>query len=70
MKINMGIIDQTLRIILAIIIALAWAAGYISGVWAIIFLVIAGIFLFTSMVGVCPLYMPFGISTRKRKTAG
>jgi hypothetical protein len=66
MKMNMGTIDKTLRIILAIGIAFAWAAGYISGILAIVLLVVAGIFLFTSMVGVCPAYMPFRISTRKK----
>lgn len=64
-RINMGHLDSALRTLLAIGIALAWAFGYISGVWAIVFLVIAGVFLFTALVGVCPIYKIFGISTCK-----
>lgn len=64
MRLNMGALDITIRLIIAVGIAIAWAMGYITGVWAIILLVLAGIFFFTSMVGVCPLYMPFHISTR------
>ena len=66
MKQNMGAWDKFVRVIIALVIAFAWAAGYISGILAIVLLVIAGILLFTSMLGVCPLYMPFHISTAKR----
>jgi hypothetical protein len=66
MQINMGTIDRTLRVLAAIVIAVAWAFGYLTGIFAIVLLVIAGLFLFTSMVGVCPAYMPFRFSTKKK----
>ena len=31
----------------------------------IVLLVLAGVFVLTSFVGFCPLYLPFGIRTRK-----
>jgi len=65
MKQNMGSVDKAIRVIIAAAIAIAWAAGYISGILAIVLLVVAGIFLFTSILGVCPLYMPFGFSTKR-----
>ncbi len=65
MKQNMGAWDKFIRIVVAIGIAFAWAAGYISGILAIVLLVIAAILLFTSMLGFCPLYMMFHISTKR-----
>ncbi len=62
---NMGMWDKFIRIVVAIGIAFAWAAGYIGGILAIVLLLIAGILLFTSMLGFCPLYMPFHMSTKR-----
>jgi hypothetical protein len=39
--------------------------GVVSGVTGIVLLVMAGIFVLTSLVGICPLYLPFGLKTRK-----
>ena len=63
---NMGIIDRTIRILLAVAVALLWWSGQISGTVAIVLGVFAGIFLLTSVVSFCPLYAPFGLSTCKR----
>jgi len=65
MKLNMGPADKAIRLIVAAAISLAWALGYLPGILGIVLLVLAGIFLFTSIVGVCPLYMPFGFSTKR-----
>lgn len=66
MKKNMGTGDRVLRVIVAAIIAALYFAGIISGTLAIVLLVLAGIFILTSFVSFCPLYLPFGISTRKK----
>lgn len=66
MKKNMGTLDRIIRVSLVVLIAVLYFAGVISGTWAIILGVVALVFLVTSLVGVCPLYMPFGISTRKK----
>lgn len=69
MKTNMGNIDKAVRIGIALLIAILYFTHVISGTVAIVLMVFAGIFLVTSVVGFCPLYYPFGISTQKDKTA-
>jgi len=66
MKKNMGTIDRILRLALVVVIAILYFTDAITGTWAIILLILSGVFLITSILGVCPLYMPFGISTRKK----
>jgi hypothetical protein len=70
MKKNMGFIDRSIRIIAAIAIAALYFTGHISGTAAIILLIFAGVFILTSFIGFCPLYMPFGFSSRKNEEAG
>ena len=65
MKTNMGMADKAVRILAAIAIIGLYYANLISGTLAIVLLLFAGIFILTSFVGVCPLYFPFGISTKK-----
>jgi hypothetical protein len=65
MKKNMGRLDRILRAAFAVLVAVLYFTNVISGTWAIILGIIALVFLLTSLVGTCPLYMPFGISTRK-----
>lgn len=65
MKKNMGTADRTIRTIVAIIIAVLYFAGLISGTTAIILGILAAVFILTSLVGTCPLYLPIGLSTRK-----
>ena len=65
MKSNMGTIDRIIRVVLAIIMAVLYFTGTVSGTVGIILLVLAGVFLLTSLISFCPLYLPFKISTRK-----
>jgi hypothetical protein len=65
MKKNMGAIDRIVRVVVAIILIALYALGYISGTLGIILLVLSGIFILTSLITTCPLYLPFGISTRR-----
>ena len=67
MKKNMGSTDKLIRLLAAVIIAAMYYANYISGTVAIILLIVAGIFIVTSFMGSCPLYLPFGISTKKNE---
>ncbi|MBX7493904.1 DUF2892 domain-containing protein [Qipengyuania sp. 1NDW9] len=62
---NMGSLDKTVRLIAAVVLIALAATGTIGGVFAIAAYVVAAIFVVTSMVSVCPAYLPFGISTRK-----
>ncbi len=63
----MGTLDKIVRILAALVIAGLYFANVISGTIAIVLLVVAGIFILTSFISFCPLYFPFGISTRKKE---
>ncbi|GAB5537977.1 MAG: hypothetical protein Salg2KO_00800 [Salibacteraceae bacterium] len=67
MKKNMGSIDKVIRISAAVVVIALYAAGLISGLLAIVLLVVAAAFILTSFIGVCPLYLPFGLSTLRGK---
>lgn len=67
MKKNMGVVDRIIRTILAIVVIVLFATKQITGVAAIILGILAVIFLLTSAVGLCPLYLPFKISTKRSK---
>jgi hypothetical protein len=61
----MGTADKIIRLVVAAIIAILYFAGQITGTAAIILGIIAVAFLVTSLIGWCPTYVPFGISTKK-----
>jgi len=65
MKKNMGTIDRALRVTVALVIGILYLTGQISGLAAVVLGVIAVIFVLTSLVSTCPLYVPLGITTRK-----
>lgn len=65
MKKNMGSIDRIIRTVIAVIVAILYFTGAISGTVAIILGVLAAVFLLTSLVGTCPLYLPVGLSTKR-----
>ncbi|MDX2128478.1 MAG: DUF2892 domain-containing protein [Chloroherpetonaceae bacterium] len=64
---NMGLIDKVARVALALVVIALYFAGTITGTAAIILLVFAGVFIATSLMGSCPLYIPFNISTNKEE---
>jgi hypothetical protein len=68
MKKNMGSIDKVIRILFAVAVITLYFTNVISGALAIVLLVLAGIFILTSFISFCPLYLPFGISTRKKES--
>ena len=65
MKQNMGNLDKAIRVLVAVVIAILYFTHVISGTLAIVLLVFGGIFILTSAVGTCPLYLPFNFSTKK-----
>lgn len=66
MNLNMGLIDRIIRIVLAITVTVLIILKVLTGIPAIILGILAGIFLLTSIIGTCPLYLPFKISTKKK----
>jgi hypothetical protein len=66
MKKNMGNTDRIVRTLLAIIAVALYLTGTVPGTLGIILIVLAAVFLLTSLVSFCPLYLPFGLSTCKK----
>jgi hypothetical protein len=66
MKKNMGTADRIIRIIVAAVIAILYFTGVIPGTLGIVLLVLAVVFVLTSLISFCPLYLPFGIKTCKK----
>ena len=54
MKKNMGNIDRLVRVLVAVIIAVLYFTKQLSGTWAIILLIVAGIFILTSFISFLP----------------
>ncbi|MBI5008471.1 MAG: DUF2892 domain-containing protein [Bacteroidia bacterium] len=67
MKKNMGTIDRVIRILVAVVVVVLWFTNVISGTLAIILLALSAIFIVTSFLSFCPLYLPLGLSTRKKE---
>ena len=63
---NMGTADRLIRTVLALIVLALYFTGQISGVTGIILGIFAVIFLLTSLISFCPLYVPLKLSTRKK----
>ena len=58
---NMGSTDRIIRVLIALIVGALYLNGTISGTIGIVLLVVAGVFLLTSLISFCPLYSLFGI---------
>jgi len=63
----MGSTDKFLRIALAILVAVLYFTNVINGTLAIVLGILAVVFVLTSFISFCPLYLPFGISTLKKE---
>ncbi|MDD4230851.1 MAG: DUF2892 domain-containing protein [Dehalococcoidales bacterium] len=63
MKKNMGQADRIIRAILGVA-ALVVALFFVEGAWDIALYIFGAIMVITSAMGVCPLYIPFNISTK------
>lgn len=67
MKINMGLLDRLIRIVVALVVGYLYYTDVISGTLAVVLLIVAGIFVLTSLFGVCPIYRLIGVRTCSRK---
>ena len=63
MKKNMGNADRIIRIIIAAIVAALYFTNIITGTFGIVLLVLAGVFVLTSLISFCPLYAIVGLNT-------
>ena len=67
MKKNMGTIDVVIRILIALLFIILYAANIVTGVIGIILIILAVVFILTSIFRFCPLYIPFNINTGKKE---
>ena len=67
MKKNMGLADKIIRILIAALVAILYFTNIISGTLGIVLLIVSGVFILTSLISFCPLYLPFGLNTGKKK---
>lgn len=66
MKTNMGNADRVIRVILAIVFAVLYFTGTVTGTWGTVLVVLGGVFLATSVISFCPLYTLVGVNTCKK----
>jgi hypothetical protein len=63
MKVNMGNADRISRVLVAAVIAILFFTNTVTGTVGMVMLVLAGVFVLTSLVSFCPLYTIFGLNT-------
>lgn len=63
MKKNMGTTDKAIRVLIAVLIAGLYFGNVITGTVGIVLLVLAVVFLLTSLAGFCPIYALLGMNT-------
>lgn len=64
---NIGSTDKVIRILLAVVFAALYFTNTVTGIAGTVLLVLSIIFLLTTLVGFCPIYRIFGMSTCKVK---
>jgi hypothetical protein len=62
---NVASWDRVLRVVLAALFAYLYFAGIVTGGLGLLLLVVGIVFLVTAIVGYCPLYGLFKLSTFK-----
>ncbi|MBK7031342.1 MAG: DUF2892 domain-containing protein [Bacteroidales bacterium] len=68
MKKNMGSIDKIIRIVIAAILVALYFTNVVTGTLGIVLLVVAAVFVLTSLISFCPLYPILGMKTNKADT--
>jgi len=69
MKKNMGSADRIIRTLIAVVVAILYFSNTITGTLGIVLLALAGVFVLTSLVSFCPLYILVGLNTCPAKKA-
>lgn len=66
MKMNVGVTDRVIRLLLAaVVFTLLYFTDTITEGLAIGAVVLGLVMIITSILGFCPLYLPFGINTNR-----
>ena len=64
---NMGKADKIVRVLIAVLFTVLFLNQVVTGIMGVVLVILAGVFLLTSVVGTCPLYLPFKINTNHKK---
>lgn len=64
---NIGKSDKIVRVLIAVLFTILFLNQVVTGVMGVILVILAGVFLLTSVIGTCPLYLPFKINTNHKK---
>lgn len=67
MKKNINSTDRIVRVLIAVVAAILYLTGTVSGTAGIVMLAAAGIILLTSVINFCPIYYALGISTANKR---
>ena len=62
----MGNIDRVIRILIALTVVILNFTNILTGTLGIVLLILSGVFVLTSLISFCPLYIPLGIRTNKK----
>lgn len=63
----MGSADRIIRVALAVVFVALYFGNVVTGTWGILLLILAGVFVATSLISFCPLYVPIGMNTCSNK---
>jgi hypothetical protein len=64
---NVGMTDRIVRIVLGLILIIAFALNYVPSPWSYLVAIIGLILLVTGALGTCGLYSVLGMSTLEKK---
>jgi hypothetical protein len=67
MKKNIGTIDKVIRILVAVVVVVLYFTNVVSGTLGLVLLALSAIFVVTSLLSICPIWMALGLSTRKKE---
>lgn len=67
MKKNMGSADRLIRTLIALILVVLYLMEIITGTLALILMIVAVVFVLTSLISFCPLYTILGVNTCNRR---
>ncbi len=63
----MGSADRIIRALIAVVFVVLYFTGMITGILGIVLIVLSMVFVLTSLISFCPLYLPFRLSTLQKK---
>lgn len=64
---NMGMVDRVVRVCIGVVLVVS-GAFILTGAIAVFFIVLSIPLFLSAIVGYCPAYVPFGISTNRQQT--